>query len=249
MDSASASSQKTWILSGAVGAALVAGALVLFKAPVGGAPLPAKPTRTVELRAVTEARTILNEETLLRDLAPMFLPTEKNAMLRRAPAREPGRTFLDVEAPKLGIGDRAWRFDRALPELATLNAVSVARATPLDYLHSLSDEVSLAGLGRAQATLPAVPSRAAMIEVVRLRDGVVILTQAIPAERRPPTDKPWQPLELLANIGPAGLIAPLSLSVRSGVDEVDVFFRTFLARTVQIGEQLAPGFYRIRVSP
>jgi hypothetical protein len=249
MGARTASAQRIWAISGGAGLAFVVGALALFRAPAVVVAPPAAPARTVELRQVTEARTVLNEETALRDLAPLFLPTEQNAGLRRFPAREPGRTFLDVEAPKLGIGDRAWRFDRALPELATLNSRRVAEATPLDYLQSVADDVSLAGLGRMQAVLPVAEARAATVEVVRLRDGKVVLAQSIPADRRPPTDKPWQPLELLANVGPAGLIAPLSLSVRSGVDDVDAFFRTFLARTFQIGEQLAPGFYRIRVSP
>lgn len=241
--------RRIWLVSGGVGTALVVGVLALFQAPAGLPPLRSEVVRTVELRQVTGAPNVLNEETLLRDLAPLFLPTDRNAVLQSPPAREPGRTFLDVEAPKFGIADRAWQFDRALPPLVTLNGKSLAQAGPLDYLHSVGDEFSLSGLGRASAPLPEVGARGATIEVVRLRDGSVLLSQPVPLENRPPTDKLWLPLELVANVGPSGLVAPLALNQRSGVDEVDSHFRTFLSKTFQVGERLPPGFYRIRVSP
>jgi hypothetical protein len=59
----------------------------------------------------------------------------------------------------------------------------------------------------------------------------------------------WAPLEFLATVEAAGLVAPLTLTGRSGVDEVDAFFRNYLVRTFRLGERLPPGFYRITVSP
>jgi hypothetical protein len=45
------------------------------------------------------------------------------------------------------------------------------------------------------------------------------------------------------------LIAPLTLTTRSGVEEIDNFYRNYLVRTYRVGERLAPGFYRITVAP
>jgi hypothetical protein len=53
----------------------------------------------------------------------------------------------------------------------------------------------------------------------------------------------------VAAIDPTGLAAPLTITTRSGVDEVDAYFQNFLARTLRVGERLAPGFYRISVGP
>jgi hypothetical protein len=56
-------------------------------------------------------------------------------------------------------------------------------------------------------------------------------------------------MEFVAAVDPAGLVGPLVPTVRSGVEEVDNFFQNYLARTLRVGERLAPGFYRICVGP
>jgi hypothetical protein len=56
-------------------------------------------------------------------------------------------------------------------------------------------------------------------------------------------------MEFLAAVDPAGLAAPLTLTTRSGVEDVDTYFQNFLAHTLRVGERLAPGFYRISVGP
>ena len=96
---------------------------------------------------------------------------------------------------------------------------------------------------------PALRERAAVLEVIRSGDGRRMLRKLLEAPLKPPTEKSWQPLEFLASVGPAGLVAPLTLTVRSGVDEVDAHFRKFLSDTFRVGDQLTPGFYRITLAP
>ena len=244
------SAKQRWLAAAGVGIAMVTVATALFRVPTivpqGAAPL----LRTIQLREATDAHTVLSEEAMMRDLAPLFLPTPHNATLRKLPTREPGKTFLDIEAPKLGIADSGWSFDRTLPSLATIGEKPVEKATPLDYLRATADEVSLVGFGRDPQPITPAPARGAVIEVAQLRDGRVVLgAQPLGPEVRPPTEKVWQPMEFIARVSPAGLVGPLRVNVRSGVDEVDTFFGNYLAQTFRIGERLTPGVYRISVAP
>jgi len=59
----------------------------------------------------------------------------------------------------------------------------------------------------------------------------------------------WRPLELFATVDAAGLASPLVVTDRSDVEEVNAYFRNYLARTFRLGEHLAPGFYRVVVGP
>lgn len=224
-------------------------AVSLFRVPPV-MPSPVMPAaRGVHLQKVSGRESTLSEETILRDLSPMFLPTERNATLRKLPVREPGRTFLEIEAPKLGMPDGSWRFDRTLPPIATLNGIPLNQATPLDHLEAAAWEVNVAGFGRDRARIPTVEPRGALIEVVRERDGQRVMSDELEPKVLPPTNKLWQPVEFLAVVAPAGLAVPLSVRVRSGVEELDIFFRNYLSRTYRIGDRLAPGFYRITVAP
>ena len=232
------------------GAIAVAGlACALFRAPPTATP-PAPPLlRGVELQSTSAARTGRREEAWMRDLTPLFLPTGRNSGLHRLPAREPGRTFLDLESPQLALAEVGWSFERNVPPPVTLNGRPVSRASPLDYLDSAVTEGLPAGFGREARVVPALRERAAVLEVIRSGDGRRMLRKLLEAPLKPPTEKSWQPLEFLASVGPAGLVAPLTLTVRSGVDEVDAHFRKFLSDTFRVGDQLTPGFYRITLAP
>jgi hypothetical protein len=130
-----------------------------------------------------------------------------------------------------------------------MNGLPVSQASALDYLEATAHEALASGFGRRHRAVATLPTRGGVLEVVRMRDGGRIIAQDIRAEFKPPTDKLWQPVEYIASVGPAGLVAPLTITVRSGVDEVDMFFRNYLAQTFRVGDVLAPGFYRIIVAP
>lgn len=234
----------------AVGALAVAGLVAaLFRAPPPVTPREAPPLRGVVVQGASATGTGRGEEAWMRDLTPLFLPTGRNAGLRRLPAREPGKTFLDLESPKLALAEVGWSFERNVPPPVTLNEQPLSRATPLDYLESAVTEGLPAGFGRLTRDVPVARERAAVMEVIRSGDGRRLVTRPLDAALKPPTDKAWQPLEFLAAVGPAGLVAPLTVTVRSGVDEVDAHFRKFLSDTFRVGDQLAPGFYRILIVP
>ena len=100
-------SQGRWLAAfvGALG--VVGGLALLFRSP---APrqltLPARVETKQALRVARpdDRNVLLKQETELRDLRPLFLPTERNAALPE-PQLEPGRTFLDSENLKLTFSD------------------------------------------------------------------------------------------------------------------------------------------------
>lgn len=229
----------------------------MFQTPRFNAPaLPSRPTAAgrshataVELKKVTSENAPLSEETVMHDLTPLFLPTSRNASLRRLPQREPGRTFWDNEALKLGLAETGWNYGKDLRPVATINHRPVSEAGPIDALIAITPAPALAGFGRSELAVAELRPRGAFVEVVAAGTGRRVIGIALPVEARPPTDKVWRPLEFMAAVEPAGLVAPLALTARSGVEEVDVYFQKYLARTFRVGERLLPGFYRITVAP
>ena len=94
----------------AAGGALVVmtAVLLLFRLPAPPTPLsvpklPSPAKATVKMAPPDGSDVLLREEAQLRDLRPLFLPTERNAALPE-PRLEPGRTFLDNETLKLALG-------------------------------------------------------------------------------------------------------------------------------------------------
>lgn len=237
-----------WTVAG-VGAVLVVAALVLLvRVPAPPAASVPPPRAAVELARPDAARRALVEETMMRDLTPLFLPTERNARLQQPPLREPGETVFDLPASSLTYAEGEPNLSRNLPAVVTLNGKPLAEARPID---ALSGEVGAAtlGFGRNKAAVTALAPRGGFIEVVALASGRLVLGEPLPLAARPPSDQPWHPLEFLGAVDASGLIAPLTRTTGSRVDEVDAHFRKYLAQAYRIGERLPPGFYRITVAP
>jgi hypothetical protein len=233
-----------------VSLATIAGVALLFRAPA-----PAEPPRiaVVGKPAVEVARPgptdeLLRQETELRDLRPLFLPTNHNAALRE-PRREPGRTLLGDEPQELKFTEAELHMERDLPPIVTLNGRAIDKAEPVDALGFDTDLATLAGFGRKPAVEEALPARGGFVEIVALLDGTRVLADALPPAARPPTDKAWGPLEFFAAVDTSGLTSPLVLTDGSRVEEVDAHFRRFLTQDFRLGLRLTPGFYRITVAP
>jgi hypothetical protein len=191
----------------------------------------------------------LIDATLMRDLTPLFLPTSRNATVPPPRPREPGKAFLDQEAIRLSFSETAWNFERDWPPAVTLNGRALRDVGPIDVLEGIVPSEALPGVGRSDEELAPLPPRAGFVEVVSARTGERVLAASLDAAVRPPEDRLWAPVEYLAAVAPAGLAVPLAVITRSGVDEVDSFFRDYLARSFRIGERLPPGFYRVTVAP
>lgn len=238
----------------AASALLVTGTfLFLIRVPSGATrftmPEPVAVSRpTVKIARPDVGDTLMKEEAELRDLQPMFLPTERNAALPE-PRLEPGRTFLDNEGIKLSFGEAEVQIGKDLPPVTTLNGKPVEQAMPRDVFGADAVAPGLLGLGRAETAIAPLEPRGGFVEVTALADGRNVLSVTIPIEARAPGDRAWAPLEMMAAVDRAGLAGPLVVTEGSRVEEVDAHFRNFLSQTLRIGERLTPGFYRIVVSP
>jgi hypothetical protein len=242
-----------WIIASAGGVAVMVGVLMLFRLPPASTALPIALTPPTPKAALTMARPddsdrLLKEEAQLRDLRPLFLPTERNAALPD-PRLEPGRTFLDDEAANFTFTDAEAHITKDLPPVVRLGGQPVEKALPADALSPAEAGITVEGFGRGQVSLTPFQPRGGYVEVTAMKDGERILEQKLPVDARPPGDKSWGPVEYLAVVDAAGLVSPLVVTSGSRVDEVDSYFRDFLAQNFRIGERLSPGFYRIIVAP
>jgi hypothetical protein len=246
------SAKRRWSAA-ACGALLVALLLLLlFRVPnvtpmATNAPASSRPS--VKLASRDRIDAALTEEAMMKDLAPLFLPTEWNAVRREPPRREPGRTFLENQPLKLSYGDAELSFGKELPPVVTLEGKPLAEARPADALRSNSPSTMMLSFGRNETRVPVLPPRGGFVEIVSAATGRKVWGMALPLTAAPATDKPWEPLEFFAAVDAAGLVAPLTLTEGSRVEEVDQHFRNYLSQTFRIGDRLAPGFYRVIVGP
>ena len=244
MERALEGTKRHWAVA-AVGAAVIAALLLpLFRLPrnpsIVAHPVP-KPT--VELRS--GGNTAFSDEAMLRDPTPLFLPTEKNAAQKKMPEIELGRTFLDKETPNWAFADSELK----LNILFGVEGKGAENPVSLDVLAADAPGPLLMGFGRSDPPAEALSPRGGRVEVFAANGGRRVWSEELGVAARPASAATWQPLEILATVDEAGLAGPLVVTARSGVDEVDAYFQNYLARTLKIGERLAPGFYRISVGP
>lgn len=242
-----------WTIAVAGGTSILVALLLLLRLPAPTMPLvetrvSSLPKATVQMARPDDTDRLLEAEAELRDLRPLFLPTERNASLPE-PRLEPGRTFLENEIPKLMFNAAEARVSKDLPPIVTLNGKPVEAAIPVDALSPRESDLALKGFGRTAAEVAALKARGGYIEVTALEDGSRVLGEEIPIEGRPNVDKSWAPVEFIAAVDAAGLVSPLVVTIGSRVDEVDTHFRSYLAQTFRIGARLPPGFYRVSVAP
>lgn len=241
-----------WVLASGGGVVIAVTLLLLFQfsAPTTplvsnvDSPIPA----IVKLARPDNTDPVLKQEAELRDLRPLFLPTERNAALPE-PRLEPGRTFLEDETIKLLFTASEAQMSKGLPPVAKLDGRRVENAIAVDALSPQETPLTVQGFGRNNAAIAPFLPRAGYVEVTAMESGIRVLGQELPSEARSPTEKSWSPVEFIAVVDAAGLVSPLVVTDGSRVDEVDLHFRNYLTKNFRIGQQLAPGFYRITVAP
>ncbi len=242
---------QRWTVAAAGGGAAL---LVMTLAFQPTLPLPPEVPAAARKAGLTlirqdDANRVLHEQAVMHDTTPLFLPTELNAAARELPRREPAKTFLDNDPPKLSIGEAGLNITADLLPIVSLNGKPPGQAKAEDVLAVDPGGGMLVGFGRIETKVTALPLRGGFVEVVATGTGRTVLAETLPAEAAPPTTKAWQPMEFLAAVDPAGLVGPLVITEDSRVEEVNTYFRKYLAQTYRIGERLPPGFYRIIVGP
>ncbi len=227
--------------------AIVAGAacLLLFR-PLrpGPAPVPTAEPSVVVARLDQQAGGgVLGEQANLYDPTPLFLPTEWNTNQRGLPAtvqHQPGQVFRPFE-PKLLFGEAELSL-RVGTAQAALNG-------PRDLLKEPSRDPFL-GFDREDRELPPLESRPGYVEVRRAGTGEIVLARSLDSSLvLTGSQREWQPAEFFVAVTEAGLLGGPAGPAVSEAEEADAFFRDYLAKSLHLGERLAPGVYRVVVGP
>ncbi len=237
-------------MSAGIALAVVVGVAALFQVPKPVTPKDDAVTTTGGPGGVSLGLTrldphagniLLNEEAMLFDPTPLFLPTEWNVGHNTLPdnlIRDIGHSFSDY------------------PAQLTFNEVGVALGFPApvevpanvtDVLPMLGGQQPFAGMGRTGATVAVLPERGARVDVTAVRDGVEALSLTIPIEQVPAGL--WQPMEFLLAVDAAGLVGPPVLMVQASDERLGATLQEMLAKTLHLGKRLGPGFYRVCVGP
>lgn len=203
----------------------------------------AAPRMSVERPDAKTGNSLLRDRVTFFDPTPLFLPTEWNTNQRSLPKtvqRQPGQVFPDF--PFKPTYDQA---ELTLP----IAAAPLLLQGPTDSLRGPSRDPFL-GFDREDLQVTPLAARTARVEVREAGTGRMVLVQNLDGTVLLPAGQPdWQPAEFLIAVTPAGLLGRPVETVSSDVEDVDVFFRDYLARTLRLGERLPPGFYRVVVGP
>jgi hypothetical protein len=237
--------RRIWLMAGAGALLAVVFVLWLFsRSPVPSqAAMRSRPMPMVGLTRLDSGTTDeeVREQAELFDPTPLFLPTRWNVQPQRLSvgvAREPGTAFAAFD-PKL-------LFDK---DALALNfpAVVATPARPVEALAVGTSPRPLLGLGRVERTVEPLAARGGFAEVSAAGTGEPVLAQALPGAATPAGD--WAPLEFLVAVNAMGLIGPPQLTLSSGNEAVDGYFRAFLAKNFRLGARLRPGVFRVCIGP
>ena len=229
--------------------ALVAGAAALLRFPPSAPPSTAVAGQVVvQIARPGMGDSLLQDEAVLRDPRPLFLPTRLNAT-PTDPRREAGRTLFDLDRAADEPGESDAAILRELPPVAVLNSRPAGDASGLDALAPSQAEVGVVGLGRGQRGVQPLLPRGGYLQVFSAASGAVVLAEALAPGLAPTGSKDWEPLELFAAVDATGLASPLVLVNSSTVEDVDAHFKRILAQVFRVGERLPPGFFRLVVGP
>ncbi|MEO6569646.1 MAG: hypothetical protein ABIO94_12845 [Opitutaceae bacterium] len=230
-----------WALSAVIAVTGVGLVAALFRIPETMAFSPPRATSArVLLRADEGFDAAFDEQKILADPTPLFLPTKWNAARKEVRRPEPGAMFESFPP-----SDIASALEQGL-KAKFPNPVNV----PATTVEALADSPGslFAGIARGEGKAPTLDPRAAFVKIVAAGTGQAVLQQTL-LEARPPGDGPWQPMEFLGRVDAVGFVGTLTVTRQSGVEGVDDYFRRYLVQTLRIGQRLAPGVYRISVGP
>lgn len=243
--------------------ALVAGALAIVqivRLPEPDASVAAKNPGALTLAQLNASRRnrILNDEAMLLDPTPLFLPTQYNfsqTEVAKIAHRDAGEVFKLYPAQTTFAENT---FEISFPDPVQPPARPVEA---LAYGNTLTPFVML---GRGDRKETPLRARMAVVEVVDAKSGRTLfalpLAQPSGGETRPggaaippavTAGDLWSPLEYLVAVGVDGAIGEPTLVRGSEPQAVTRFFEEYLMKNVHIDahRQLASGFYLLRVGP
>lgn len=234
--------RRVWVALGcALGVTAAWWSWTRAKPPVVVAAAPARQPFVQFAGAGTGATDqVLRERVDLFDSNPLFFPTEWNYGQRPLPARlrrQPGQVFGSFD-PIMTPADQ---------KLKLYGAETTPAPEKLSDVLAQGNEAPFAGFGQVDVARSPLLARAGFLEIRDLKDSKPIIAQDLNGFSPPRSD--YAPMEFLLLISSSGVVGEPVLMSGSGWDEVDTFFRSYLVKTLRLGERLNPGHYRVLVGP
>ena len=239
-------SAERWLAAGLLTVVLHLAAFFLLRIPVPEGPEEIEQQARLAWigQSPSNADSILGEQLLLFDNAPLFLPTTWNAGAAEnvaAANRSPTGIFE-------GFPTRL--------TVAELKSPQVLKLLP-DGIESPVEGIGLlhfnlfSAFGRSDSELRALDPRLAHIEVWAAFSGRklgsrVVRRSALAEDSEWPD---WEPFEVLVDVNAAGGQAPPLVVRGSGSGVVDAFFRSYIAQELRVDLSYGPGYYRLLVGP
>ena len=191
------------------------------------------------------ASQILRERAEYFDTTPLFFPTEWNYGQGSLPdniRRKPEQVFAGFDA-NLTFKDL---------NLGSYGSDLAAAPDRLAEVLGQGNERPLGGLGQIDVARAALATRSGILEVRNFSDGNLVIAQTLTGISLPRSD--FAPIEFLAVVSSDGLVGQPTMVTGSGseegdTEEIENFLRTYLVKTLHLGERLSPGRYRVLFGP
>lgn len=204
------------------------------------AKVPVKPFARLTGTGSSATDQVLRERADLFDPTPLFFPTEWNYGQRPLPERlrhQPGQVFGSFDAKRI--------FDDQ--NLKTYGVPSARGPEKLADVLAQGNEAPFAGIGQVDRDRPPLSERAGIIEIRGFSASKPIIEQSVTEAIVPRSD--FAPLEFVVAVSSSGVVGEPMLTIGSGWDDVDAFFRGYIVKTLRLGQRLSPGSYRVLVGP
>lgn len=217
----------------------------LFSVQTPQSPLVVTPPATIALLPSENA----GADPRLRE----YLALTDQRRLYRASSREVGAE-LTREAARRVPGDALEQFE---PEMTYSTSALTplvptpggAPKTPLEALRT-GDRGQFSEFGRSDQIVRERVTASAWLTVRSMESGRLVFREPLGDPVAPAlTRQDWSPAEFTVLVSPGGLVGAPVLAKSSTEEEIDRVLRVYLGRDAHLGERLAPGFYRVGISP
>lgn len=200
------------------------------------APVAGNAAAFVVMDLADQAQGQVQEQAMLLDSAPLFLPTAWNTSHFVIPRRDAGQSAM---------------FE-PYPQSVSLDALTILPEAEPHAVRSLFEragrETLVYSLGDAPAREPSVTRRAAHLQVSAVDGGAELLSVDIPPISQVASEQLWQPAQFWILIDKGGIVGPPVLATSSGSGELDEHLRASITEEKSL-RNLPSGYYRIDVGP
>lgn len=189
--------------------------------------------------SISDHDQILEEQALIFDTKPIFLPSEWNEINVNSNKKIDKPLFTDLP-PQITFYNYPTLSTIIHPELSILSSIDI-------FDNKFTKSFNM--INQTKPIISPLNVREAYITIKNLNNFKIVQTFEINNQNPLFKEELWSPLEFLIIIDESGPITPLLITQSSGIEEIDNFFRNPISTPLLKLDQLPTGYYAIKVSP